>query len=122
MSRKSAEKKKPVRKAPPGRPIPRFALRRSVDAGPARPHEVEGLELNPENLARQKQERTQGLILGRSRDFSLCGEIGQEGTDVASTQVSGMLWVVEIPVLSGGGGRGLRCGPVPASAHLRSVI
>ena len=63
--------------------------------GSAGTDELESLKSNHQNLAIQKQERTQRLILRRRGDFSLRCEVSQERTDVACVEVSGMLSVVE---------------------------
>jgi hypothetical protein len=61
----------------------------------------------PEDVAVQKQNGIEGLILCRSRDVSLGGEIGEVRPDIGFLQVTGMCGVVVFYVPDDPAGAGL---------------
>lgn len=69
------------------------------DRKPGRPpgsHQaVEPFELDPQHLAVEKQDRAQGLVLGRRADVPLDGEMREKGGGLRLGQLPGMAHPVE---------------------------
>ncbi len=57
-------------------------------AASASAHELQVAELYAENVAVEKENRTECLVLGGGADVAVLGEMGQEGTDFALGKVA----------------------------------